>query len=170
MFAGGGTEAVLSLLGTMGVFGMLIGALIGGSQWMYLRWRIRGAIWWIPATAVGWGVGLPFAVLVNFLAGSGFPAIIYGVFVGAAVGLGQWTLLKRRTTPAGRWILMSVVALPIGIMIAGLIEQGLRFEFGANWEQVRWLTALSAGMAGLVVGLLTGVTLLVLLANRKGNP
>jgi hypothetical protein len=154
-----GANAMRSALMTMGILGTLIGGMIGASQWMYLRWRLREANWWIPATALGWGVGLPLALVLNVLAGLGLSAILYGVVIGTAVGLGQWFLLKRCTTLAGRWIPISVVALPVGISLAGFVDQ-----------QLCWLTALSGGVAGVFVGLLTGVTLLVLLSHRRGNP
>ena len=169
VLAEGGPEAIFSVGVTMGVLGMLIGGMIGASQWMYLRWRMRDANWWIPATSLGWGIGLPFALWINLLAGLGLSAFLYGVVIGGAVGLGQWVLLKRSTSPAGKWILISVVALPIGIALTGLIDQRLILWSGIESEQARWFTAFSGGVAGLVVGLLTGMTLLVLLARRRGN-
>jgi len=165
-----GVNDILSGVTTMGVLGMLIGGMIGASQWMYLRWRIREANWWIPATALGWGVGLPLALLINILAGLGLSAILVGVVIGGAVGLGQWFLLRRWTAPAWHWVQISVVALPIGIALAGFVDQQLAVGPSAAWEQMRWVTALSGGVAGLAVGLLTGVTLLVLLSRRRGNP
>jgi hypothetical protein len=170
VFEEAGMSTILSAITTMGLFGMLIGGMIGASQWIYLRWRIREASWWIPATALGWGLGLPLALLINVLAGLGLSAILYGVVIGAAVGLGQWVLLRRWTAPAWHWVQISVVALPIGIALAGLVDQRLAVSPGGEWEQMRWFTALSGGVAGLFVGLLTGVTLLVLLSRRKGNP
>lgn len=167
MFAEADVRAMVSVLGTMGLFGTLIGAMIGTSQWMYLRWRIREASWWIPATALGWGLGLPLAVWLNLWAGFRLSAILYGVVIGIAVGLGQWLLLKRWTAPAGRWILISAVALPVGMLLVGMVDQQWVAESHAGWEQMRWGTALAGGVAGWFVGLLTGVTLLVLLARRR---
>jgi hypothetical protein len=167
VFAEAGARAVLSVLMTMGIFGTLIGAMIGTSQWLYLRWRIREARWWIPATALGWGVGLPLALSLNMLAGFGLSALLYGVVIGAAVGLIQWLLLKRCASSAARWIPISVVALPVGIALAGMVDQQLAVGSSAAWEQMRWGTALSGGVAGLFVGLLTGITLLVLLSRRR---
>jgi hypothetical protein len=164
-----GVESVFSAVTTMGLFGMLIGGMIGVSQWMYLRWRIRGATWWIPATALGWGVGLPLALSINLLAGLGLSTILYGVVIGGMVGLGQWVVLKRCAAPAKKWVLMSVVSIPLGIMLAGSVDQRLLFNVGNQWEEVRWFTAVSGGVAGLAVGLLTGVTLLALLARQREN-
>ena len=164
-----GMDSVFSAVTTMGLFGMLIGGMIGVSQWMYLRWRIRRATWWIPATALGWGIGLPLALSINLLAGLGLSAIFYGVVIGGSVGLGQWMLLKQSATPAGRWVFTSVVAIPLGIMLAGYVDQRLLLNVGNQWEEVRWFTAVSGGVAGLAVGLLTGVTLLALLARQREN-
>lgn len=167
VFAESGARAVLSVLATMGMFGTLIGAMIGCTQWLYLRWRIREANWWIPVTAVGWGLGLPLALLLNMLAGFVLSAILYGVVIGAVVGMTQWLLLKRRSLSAGRWIPISMVALTIGISLAGTIDQQLAEGSLAGWEQMRWGTALSGGIAGLFVGLLTGITLLVVLSRKR---
>lgn len=167
MFAEADVRGMLSVMGTMGIFGMLIGALIGASQWMYLRWRIREASWWIPATALGWGLGLPCALLLNMWAGFRISALMYGVVIGSAVGLGQWLLLKRWTVPAARWILISIVALPIGMTLVGYMDAQVGVRSAVAWEQMRWGTAFSGGIAGVFVGLLTGVTLLVLLSRRR---
>lgn len=167
VFAEAGTRAVLSVLGTMGLFGTLIGAMIGASQWMYLRWRVRGANWWVPATALGWGVGLPLALLLNLWAGFGLSALLYGIMIGATVGLTQWFLLNRWTNFAGRWILISMVTVPLGIALAGVVDQSLAANAQAAWEQMRWGTAFSGGIAGMFVGFLTGITLLVLLSRRR---
>ncbi|MCB9134292.1 MAG: hypothetical protein H6636_02630 [Anaerolineales bacterium] len=168
VFAETGLRGMLSVLTPLSLFGLLIGAMIGTSQWMYLRWRIRRAIWWLPATAVGWGLGLPLASLVTILTGLDvLSAVMYGVIIGASVGLAQWILLNRWVFTAGRWLVISIVALPLGITLTGFVDQQLQTEARAAWEQMRWGTAFAGGIAGLVVGLLTGVTLLVLLSRRR---
>lgn len=82
-------------------FGALGGTLIGLVQWFALR-RIPGSSQWIPATAVGWALGLPLdflgamlpdeksSRLFSVLCGTGF-----GLLAGAVVALPTgWVLLR----------------------------------------------------------------------------
>jgi hypothetical protein len=47
--------------------GPVLGALLGGCQWVVLRRHVSGAGWWVVANAAGWGIGL--------LVGFGIPAL-----------------------------------------------------------------------------------------------
>ena len=38
--------------------GPVLGALLGGCQWVVLRRHVSGAGWWVVANAAGWGIGL----------------------------------------------------------------------------------------------------------------
>ena len=57
---------------------MLVGGFLGAAQWLVLRRHIPKAVWWIPASMVGWGlVGISgnlgvFTTLV-------YPAVITGL-------------------------------------------------------------------------------------------
>ncbi len=167
MVAEGSVGVIFSVAFNMGLLGALIGALIGVFQWLFLRRRIPLAGWWILATALGWGVGLPAALLINLLAGVGLSAFLYGVVVGGMVGAAQWVLLKRFTTPAGRWVWASVVAFPVGISVSGLVEQVGWFAAAILWDRLHWWMAISGGAAGIVVGMWTGITLLALFWHMK---
>ena len=35
---------------------MLVGGFLGAAQWLVLRRHIPNAVWWIPASMVGWGL------------------------------------------------------------------------------------------------------------------
>jgi uncharacterized integral membrane protein len=58
--------AVLILAGAAG-FGAVIGAAFGLAQWLVLRRHARGAARWIPANALGWAMGLPWAFVAGNL-------------------------------------------------------------------------------------------------------
>jgi hypothetical protein len=78
-------------------FGLLLGTVLGGAQWVVLRRYLQDAVWWIPATALAWmlglvlacsGVGvlfaqLPVVLLVLIAGGTGFfMAAVTGAFTG----------------------------------------------------------------------------------------
>jgi uncharacterized protein YbjT (DUF2867 family) len=82
-------------------FGLLGGALIGAAQWLAMR-RVRGAGWWIPATALGWGLGLPldFAGVSLVPAGAPLPVAVaiaggFGLLAGVVVALPTGICLLR---------------------------------------------------------------------------
>lgn len=66
--------------------GVILGASIGVGQWIVLRQWVPRAYWWIPMTALGWGVGPILG-----------PLLVGGV-VGAATGF-TLELLVRHPYP-----------------------------------------------------------------------
>jgi len=69
-----------------GVFAlMLVGGFLGAAQWLVLRRHIPNAVWWIPASMLGWGsVGVTGSIGV-------FSALVYPA---AVTGLALYFLLK----------------------------------------------------------------------------
>lgn len=49
---------------------MLIGGLMGFFQWLLLRRQFEQAIWWIPASIIGWTVGDASALAVGAVTGA----------------------------------------------------------------------------------------------------
>lgn len=43
--------------------GSVLGSVLGAAQWVLLRRRLDGALWWIPANLVAWAVGAGLAGL-----------------------------------------------------------------------------------------------------------
>lgn len=162
----GSTAVIVSVALNMALLGGLIGALIGVSQGLYLRHQLRNVWWWIPATGLGWGVGLPVAMLLNLLAGLGLSAALYGVFIGVSVGFAQWLVLNREFTPARRWVWANVVGLPLGVALAGTVERTLLQSTETQGGFVGY-ALFAALVAGLVVGLITGVPMVVMLQRRE---
>jgi hypothetical protein len=67
-------------------------ASIGVPQWLVLRRHLPNAVWWIPANAIAWlvGVAVHFMVLALFPDGSSFwlwtaAGIVSGVLMGVVV-------------------------------------------------------------------------------------
>lgn len=88
--------------------GALVGAVIGGAQWIVLSRSLARAAGWIAASVVGWGVGVVLATRAVVLLGAStsLPEIVGLVGAGgAALGLtlgavtGMW--LARATTGPG---------------------------------------------------------------------
>jgi hypothetical protein len=72
---------------------LLIGASVGIAQWLVLRQRVRHAIWWVLANAVGWGVvGWGAATLSNEMV---IPAVGILLAPGIATSIALWLLLDR---------------------------------------------------------------------------
>jgi hypothetical protein len=70
----------------------LVGAVVGLAQWLVLRQRVLRAGWWVPASALGWG-------LVRLIAGEVFTSpvelLIIGAVPAAVTGLAMWWLLAH---------------------------------------------------------------------------
>ena len=79
---GGGEEpaTALVLAGAAGL-GVGMGLVMGAAQWLVLRRRFAPAWRWIPASMLGWGIGMVPAFWVALLPGA-------GASVGERLGLG----------------------------------------------------------------------------------
>jgi putative NADH-flavin reductase len=88
-------EPSVGMMVGVGVGGGLVGgALIGFAQWLAMRKSVSRAGWWIPATAVGWALGLPLDLLGATLPGEGaslgfilLSGGLFGLLAGAAVAI-----------------------------------------------------------------------------------
>lgn len=165
----GGFRALLSVAGSMSLIGSLIGGLVGAGQWLFFRRRRPGAGLWLFATAAGWGLGLPLALVVNFYFGLGISAGLYGLFVGAGVALLQWLACRPVVPDLFRWLVANLLAYVLGISGAGWLERSLLIASGGAWGAAGWQTALTAGLAGVIAGLVTGIALLVMLVRQEGG-
>jgi hypothetical protein len=98
------------IIGNAAATGLLLGASIGLVEWLVLRVFLSGMVWWIPATSLGWAVGL--MTNAYLLEHGTYPesTIEFAVAIGAAVSLAQYITFWRRIPLAELWILVSVVA------------------------------------------------------------
>ena len=163
----GSAQVIVEVALSMSLLGILTGGLAGIGQWLFLRRRFAGGDWWLPASALAWGLGLPAALIANLLAGLGLSVALYGLVIGASSALLQWLCCRRIITKPGRWLWANLLALPLGVAGAGWMDQALLVATGGRWGLARWETALSAGLAGLIVGLLTGVALVEMTFNLQ---
>jgi hypothetical protein len=99
------------MYGLAAAMGAALGPILGVPQWLVLRRHARRALWWIPANAAAWALGMP-VVFVGASAppAGGLPGIIAvglltataaGAVVGAVHGLALvW--LARQPRPSSR--------------------------------------------------------------------
>ena len=161
----GGTAAILSVAGSMSLIGALIGALVSTGQWFFLRRRFPAAYWWVLSGSIGWGLGLPLALVINLMFGLGISAGLYGLFVGAVVALMQRLLFPAAVQNFMRWFSASLLAFVLGISGAGWLERSLLISTQGAWGAQSWQTGLTAGGAGMIVGLVTGIVMTQMLVS-----
>lgn len=106
------------------VISLVIGAVIGGAQWLVLKRQIGMTPMWIGATAWGW-TGWGILLLLGFselsVRTGGFVLFILlwllGLvpgYAGAIQGWAQWFVLREHVGRAGLWILISAIAWVLG--------------------------------------------------------
>lgn len=142
----------------------LIGALIGLAQGLVLfLWRKdRIAVWWAAATFIGWIVVLALVWNIGSVlssagigteSGSISGLLIFALVSGPVLGGFQWLVLRRLVHGAGWWIVASSLGLVIAIFLAFI---GVIYALGLYSPYV-------GGVVGLVYGVITAVTLKVIL-------
>ncbi len=127
---------------------IVLGASIGGMQWLVLRHRVSWGGWWVVANIAGWTVGalvnLPFGLAVGW---------VVGLFI---AGVMQWLVLRRHVSRAIWWLLGSFVAWAAGVGVSLALP---------------WCTGPCSGAVfGIVVGAITGVVLVWLLRRPGPEP
>ena len=125
---------------------MTAGVLAGAAQYAVLAHRIHRAWRWILVSAFGWLAGVAFIVVA---AGTGALA---GLVIGAVTGTAQWSLLRREVHWSGWWIAVSAMAWSVGLSLAPDPEAVLLPR---------------VVISGVMPSLMLGVTLELLLRNRK---
>lgn len=146
---------------------LLTGLIFGFGQWIVLYPVLRPYGWvrhalWLPATAVSclvgylliasvgvWGLG---PILIEYTAPyHNFAShLIFLTLLWAAIGLGQWPLLRGLFPRAERWILISAGGGAIGALI----------DLALQLTGLEIFTSLLAGMlAGGGYGVVTGCAL-----------
>jgi hypothetical protein len=110
------------------IFYPLMSLGMGALQYGLLRRYLPRMGWWMPATAIGWllGVILIFG-WIRTVTHFWTAAAIYQswaidpmfVVLGMSVGVGQWLLLRQRLPRAGWWIVANAVGWSLVLPIIG---------------------------------------------------
>jgi hypothetical protein len=150
--------------------GMGIGAVTGAFQWLLLRRYIRQSALWIVASAAGLFVGLGLYGIANIVWGYPFDLVWPRGVIGWALaflsggliaGLMQRSVLRRYVGRSTLWVLISAIgwtASVIGLSIPGTVMRRSRFAVVA-----------SAGVAGIILGVISGFALLQLFRRPHGQ-
>jgi hypothetical protein len=155
-----------------GVYGALIGLVIGGAQALVLRHHLRWGVLWIVGTSLAGGAGFPLGLtLANWI---GFRLVPIGylagvTLLGALMGMTQSLLLRSNVRSAVRWILWSAFAVPAG-MLAGIACEFLLRANPRTWQGLALVFAAYPAVIGLVMGVLMVRPLTTWLSHRDLTP
>ncbi len=133
-----------------------IGQHIEGRPLIPVGWRFW--LWWVLASTVGWAVGGNVGSIVD-----GSVAVAMGV---AGAGALQWLVLRRQVARAGRWVLASIVAVPVAGIIGFAAGVSLGVFSGA--DVVAEAGTIGVVVGGTVLGVLQWVMVLERRAKRAG--
>lgn len=138
--------------------GAVAGAVIGAAQWLVLRRRIANASWWIPATSLGFALGLGIGTAVVD-AGTGVGDLaISGAITGLAIGTAQFLVLRNASKRAWLWIPTVAASWPVGWVTTWAI--GVDVDNG--WSNF--------GASGaLVFAIVTGLGLMIVLGVTRSD-
>jgi hypothetical protein len=170
-------ETVVGAMVVTPIMTGIVGAVFGTSQWLLLRRRLENARWWIPASAVGLGLGLAGGVVLVEQVGraltggqvnvrmfsvpvrAGSMAVV-GLVSGLALGAAQWLVLRRHPRTARRWFWASTLAFTASLFASSLCADLI---FGGLTALPGFIAFVLA--AGLLIGALTAS-----LAARLSDP
>lgn len=92
----------------MSAFGLTYGTVLGFAQWLFLRDKMKRSGWWILATAIG-------EVFYWYTNPSGVSFEVFQAALrGAALGVSQYTVLRRWVKKAVWWIFATTVGELLG--------------------------------------------------------
>jgi hypothetical protein len=156
--------AIPRTAGALGVWGAGIGVM----QALLLWRRLVGAYWRPFATLGGWviagalGGALPIGGAVSGrgidIGPLGFAAVgvVTALMIGLLSGLFQWLILRQQADHTGWWVWTTAGGIALAIRVAAVI---LSLVGALGWLRPEdFPSALSWGVVGLVVGLVSGAT------------
>jgi hypothetical protein len=148
-YLGWGIAGHVDSVGPALIGGALTGAGVGLAQWVFLRTDLAVGPVWILATSVALAAGLSIgAAVVGYDTTAGELAIM-GSISGAAVGLAQGMLLRRRFSLWFAWI----VAMPALFALRWFVTETAGIDVGKQFTVF--------GASGCIAfGLLSGLILM----------
>jgi hypothetical protein len=170
LLLGAPIQVVVGMMLVAPVVTGVAGGVLGTSQWLALR-RLRGAGWWVPASAIGLGVGLTVGVTIveqlgrwvtggpvnvarlTSLERAGSFAVI-GVVTGLFLGSAQWLVLRRASRHSSAWTANTTLAMTIALVAASLVADA---AFGSATVPLGFCTFVL--LSGCTFGVITGLRL-----------
>ena len=150
------------------VFGGIVGAGFGLTQWIVVRRWISHAYWWPVTGVLGWTVGVFAGELAadrwlgpsaNFMT----ERALLGASIGAITGACQWLVIRRTFSQGSRWILGSIAGYTVALMVHGLViwavgDELVRGLSGGIYKAANWAPpGLLASLLPFFVGALAAV-------------
>jgi hypothetical protein len=141
------------------------GLVLGLLQWLVLRRYVPHAAWWIPATAVGLGLGMVAASAIFGMSvgvvGEEATAGAVGSFAvcGLIAGVAQCPVLRTAVVQAGWWAPASALGHAAFLLLFLTLTRG--FDVGTQGAVA------AGGVSGVVSGMITGTALVWLLRRRR---
>jgi hypothetical protein len=168
LLAGGPVEAVVGMMLAMPVVTGIVGLVLGGTQWLELRRRVRPAGWWVLASTIGLSVGLLGGVVLVEQIGNAVTGgqvnirsmsmvwrvvsfAVVGVVSGAGLGLMQWLAFRRFGLPGAGWVGTSTLAMGTGLVAGAILADLLTPGFATPIGFVLFLL-----VAGTILGAVSG--------------
>jgi hypothetical protein len=137
------------------VFSFSMGFIGSLGQWLVLRKKIAGAVWWIPANTAGWIIGAKVWSGLFGLSQYSF----FLMFV--PIGILQWLVFQRKS----HRIYWSIPVFMGTICLAFMTAGGLLLypiQVGSDFSTMIAVF----GVMGLVYGILTACPLILILRKR----
>jgi len=145
------------LAGALG--GAATGAIIGAAEWLALRRRLPLSPWWIAATALGMGAGLPLGIALLGTSTDGAALPLRGLITGAGIGIAQYVLLRGVSSRAPVWPLI----VTLGWALGWIITRAAGVDLALQWS-------VFGSSGALTFQLLTGLVLAWMLRRDKVVP
>jgi hypothetical protein len=157
ILAEGSAAALRSAAASTALLGALIGLLTAAPQTYTLRRARAPVLPWLAASGLGWAAGMPIALLAP-LAGIGVSTLLIGLLLAFTIGIAQTLLCRPFIPPLRRWLPASLLAYPPALLASSALEINLLIRV-PGWGLHGWQTALTAALAGLIAGTITGTAI-----------
>lgn len=113
--AGAAVNEAIREIASLTILAAMLGTTLGIGQWLVLHRRLHAVGWWIPVSTITITVGTTISIA---LAEAGIwietnSAWSLWITLGAALGIGQWLILRRRLRSAGWWIPATMVSMAV---------------------------------------------------------
>jgi hypothetical protein len=139
---------------------IVVGILIGFSQWTVLRRYLTTSADWVLAGGTAWAVGYALGLLlIQNLSGTFLGGISAYIIFGAIVALVQWPMLRREIPSLLTWIVVNILGWAAGLWAS---QAALELLFNEPVIEPVLSTAVIAASSGLVAGGITGVALVLI--------
>ncbi|MEM6591924.1 MAG: hypothetical protein AAF651_08715 [Cyanobacteria bacterium P01_C01_bin.73] len=148
-------------------YGLIYGAFVGVSSWLFLRDRVRLPFIWIPLTIVGFTIGnglgsyVVYDIWVDGPYGNPVFDSLYGFLNGLCIALVQSFVARQSRLEPLLWFGLTVAGVTVGEYIAWYLILGqLPYEWFDAFAGP--IEAAGGAIAGAIFGGTTGIALLTL--------